>query len=119
MFSTTLTVLDGYPRSLSYLSELYFKKFSFKKIYITILCILSIGSVFVITIFLSSLKGMVDFATTISFLGTPFFAILNYLLFKKISIKEEFQLSQKYKLFIYISFLMILAFTGLFIGQFL
>jgi len=88
MFSTTLTVVDGFPRALSVL----FARFrgpeaeggaeedrqANRKVYWGALVLLALGSVGIIAFMLGSLKAMVDIATTLSFLTAPILAWLNH-----------------------------------------
>ncbi|MCO4761836.1 MAG: divalent metal cation transporter [Myxococcales bacterium] len=86
MFSTTLTVVDGFPRALSVL----FARFrgpedpdrpeerSNRVAYWISLVVLAVGSLVVLMVFLKSLKAMVDLATTLSFLTAPILAWLNH-----------------------------------------
>ncbi len=88
MFSTTLTVVDGFPRAVSVLvarlqrpedparaaEELKANRRS----YWVALVILAVGSVAVLAAMLKSLKAMVDLATTLSFLTAPILAWLNH-----------------------------------------
>lgn len=86
MFSTTLAVVDGFPRALSVLAarfqgaEVPFAagERSRAPLYWGALVVLGVGSVVVLSVFLSSLKAMVDLATTLSFLTAPVLAWLNH-----------------------------------------
>ena len=77
MFSTTLTVLDAYPRVLNKAVGLSLKK-EFKKGYLLWLICLLIGALFVLIFQLENMKQLVDFATTVSFLTAPILATLIY-----------------------------------------
>jgi Mn2+/Fe2+ NRAMP family transporter len=80
MFSTALTVIDGYPRSLEASIIQIFpstKNFSPKLYWLWVL-FLSILAVLIIGVFTSSMKTLLDFATVISFLAAPFFAYINF-----------------------------------------
>jgi Mn2+/Fe2+ NRAMP family transporter len=80
MFTTALTVIDGYPRSLEASVIQIFpaaKKFSPKLYWVWVL-FLSILAVLIIGVFTSSMKTLLDFATIISFLAAPFFAYINF-----------------------------------------
>lgn len=84
MFSTTLTVLDGFPRALAVLSQrAFFDEVDgdgegSRAAYWTALVVLAAGSVLVLRYALSSLEEMVDLATTLSFLTGPILAMLNH-----------------------------------------
>lgn len=88
MFSTTLTVVDGFPRALSVL----FSRFrgpeapggadeahrSYRVVYWGSMIALAAGSLVIVGLLLSSLKSMVDLATTLSLLTAPILAWLNH-----------------------------------------
>lgn len=80
MFSTTLTVIDAYPRSLAVGVKLAFKNIKTSSrhlqwIGIGVGCLISIT---IINSFLNRLTALVDLATIIAFLAAPAFAYLNY-----------------------------------------
>lgn len=80
MASTALTVFDAYPRTLAGCAELINKKLKFDtgKLYWISGIIMAIFSVAIIFFFTSGLKTLLDFATIVSFLAAPVFAIINY-----------------------------------------
>lgn len=76
MFGTTLTVLDGYARTLDESLKIikpHNKKYSLS----VVIAIQSALGMIVILFFKGNLKDMLMFAMTMSFLTTPFFAWLN------------------------------------------
>jgi len=79
MFSTTITVIDGYcraaARSIKLLSD---KSDDSRQIYILTSVILAIGTYLIISLFLNNLKSLVDFATALSFIIAPLAGWLNY-----------------------------------------
>ncbi len=82
MFSTTITVLDAYSRVLTPLAGYLIPKRgkvknSQKTTWIWLLVLL-VGTLVIIGFFVSSMRQMVDLATTISFITTPAFAYINY-----------------------------------------
>ncbi|MEM9877151.1 MAG: divalent metal cation transporter [Myxococcota bacterium] len=80
MFSTTLTVLDGFPRALAALFASRREDgpaFS-RRDYALGMGVLGVGALGVIALFLASLKTMVDVATTLSFLTAPALSTLNH-----------------------------------------
>lgn len=77
MFSTSITVLDGYGRVMTRLTELIFGHRS-KIHYIGWMLLVGTGGLFVINRFLGNLKQLVDFATTLSFIVAPLAAYINY-----------------------------------------
>jgi Mn2+/Fe2+ NRAMP family transporter len=76
MFSTTLTCLDAFPRVLEETTKQLELK---QKSYLPWLAIVVCGSVLILTQFLTSMKSLVDLATSISFAAAPIIAILNTL----------------------------------------
>lgn len=88
MFSTTLTVLDGFPRALTTLMARFkgpeeagvfeLKQKSQGQTYWAMLLLLAVGAMLVLFAFLTSLKAMVDVATTLSFLTAPILSVLNH-----------------------------------------
>jgi Mn2+/Fe2+ NRAMP family transporter len=80
MFSTAVTVIDGYPRSLSGSMSLIFPSISSKHtvIYYFWIIILSLSAIIIIGFFTKNMRTLLEFATIISFLTAPFFAFINY-----------------------------------------
>ncbi len=84
MFSTTLTVLDGFPRALAVLADRFRGEEitgdgeGNTRVFWASLSALALGSLAVLQFALSSLKQMVDLATTLSFLTGPILATLNH-----------------------------------------
>lgn len=81
MFSTTLTVLDAFPRSISASLELLFpgrvQQRNQRVTYMAGLVILIAGTLFILFFYLTSMREMVKIATVISFVAAPIIAILN------------------------------------------
>ncbi|MEZ4468884.1 MAG: divalent metal cation transporter [bacterium] len=85
MFSTTFTVVDGFPRALSVLARRFTDaerpwsgEEGSRRLYWASLVVIGAGSVLICLYFLKSLKELVDLATTLSFLTAPALAILNH-----------------------------------------
>ncbi|MHC4473831.1 MAG: NRAMP family divalent metal transporter [Planctomycetota bacterium] len=85
MFSTTLTVVDGFPRAIACLvsrfkePEVPDRPTSLSRgVYWGSLVVLGIGSLAIIGLAAGSLKGLIDLATTLSFLTAPALAWLNH-----------------------------------------
>lgn len=85
MFSTTLTVIDGFPRAIACLVD----RFRGPEIpgtvesrngraYWVALIVLGLGSLLIIRFVTGQLKALVDLATTLSFLTAPALAWLNH-----------------------------------------
>lgn len=82
MWSTTLTVLDAFPRVLGIALETAFRlpenELRSKRFRVFLMILLGLGSYIIIAYMTGNLKGMVDFATTLSFVVAPILAIFNY-----------------------------------------
>lgn len=88
MFSTTLTVIDGFPRALATLFARFrleedsatfeMGQSELKRTYWISLGVLGAGSILVLSVLLTSLKTLVDIATTLSFVTAPLLAWLNH-----------------------------------------
>ncbi|MEW7290492.1 Nramp family divalent metal transporter [Aquimarina sp. 2304DJ70-9] len=116
MLGTSLGVFDGYARTLQRTTKLLFssnsrndKKQNYRQIYLGSLFILAIGSLSISVFFRGQFKGLIDLATTISFLIAPLVAIANFKLVSKIYINKESTPKPFMKL---ISYLGILFLTG-------
>lgn len=117
MFSTTLTCMDGFPRTLTHLRSLY-KGDDHKqnrRTYIGLLIFIGGGSIVLISFFLSSLKAMVDFATILSCLITPVLAFVNYRLLISPHTPEHARPTGAYRIISIICFVLLLVLPGLFI----
>jgi len=85
MFSTTLTCFDAYSRVMVPTTQILVPKLKPKgeknkrNMWFFWMAILFTGTVIILGFFVKSMKGMVDFATTLSFVLGPVLAILNYL----------------------------------------
>ncbi|RMH42587.1 MAG: divalent metal cation transporter [Deltaproteobacteria bacterium] len=98
MFSTTLTVVDGFPRALSVLVERFRgpeapgsagEGRDARGVYWAALAVLGVGSVVIIYRFLADLKALVDLATILSFLTAPVLAWLNHRCITGAEVPEE------------------------------
>ena len=88
MLSTVMAGLDGYPRAAVGLTRIYsgtptptgeYREIEFSKIvYSATLIILAIGSFLIMYLFVTSLKLVIDIASTIMFLFAPIIALLNH-----------------------------------------
>lgn len=82
MFSTTITVVDGYSRAIQrttfLLTNTDESKTEGKKVYVFWALLVGIGGYFVVAQFLNNLKQLVDFATIVSFVIALPAAYLNY-----------------------------------------
>ena len=95
MFSTTITVVDGYGRSMTRTFKLMFKdsnEADSRTSYIIWTIIVAVSAYLVIAQFLNNLKSLVDLATILSFVIAPLAALLNYIVIKSKEVDGEFRL---------------------------
>lgn len=93
MLSTTLAVVDAYPRVLTPLTKYYFPKLSGRQnsLYWVWMAITILGSLILMGYLSNTMTFMVDLATTLSFITAPIVALLNH---KAVTGKD---FPQKYK----------------------
>ncbi len=106
MFSTVITCVDGYPRSIAKIIKLIFyaknsKNFNENIIYIYSLTIAVIATILTIIFLVDNMKELVIIATMISFLTTPIIAYLNLKLILDSNFPDKYKPN---KFFIYYSF---------------
>lgn len=95
MFSTTITVVDGYGRSMTRTFKLMFNdssKADSRTAYVIWTIIITVSAYLVIAQFLNNLKSLVDLATILSFVIAPLAALLNYIVIKSKEIDGEYRL---------------------------
>lgn len=80
MFSTAITVIDAYPRSLEGSMHQLFPSLKMfgRGLYFFWIVLLSITTVLVIVYLTKNMGSLLEFATVMSFLTAPVFAIINY-----------------------------------------
>ncbi len=91
MFSTTLTVLDAYPRVLGPTTARItgITKEESRKNYSFWLLFTIAGTMIILIFFLKSMTALIDLVTTISFILAPLFAIMNYLVIMGHNVPKE------------------------------
>ena len=117
MFSTTLTVLDAFPRVLEKAIQLSFskRKVEIKNLYMWILIGVILGAMFVLMYLLDNMKQLIDFATSISFLTAPILAsLIFWVVYKNKATYQQFSLANKIIAVLGIAFLF--AFSGYYLG---
>lgn len=122
MFSTSLTLIDAYPRSVTEaLSEWLLIRpspMTQRRIYVLSLFAMLISAFIVIAIFQNQLKGLIDFVTILAFLAAPLFAFLNLRLLRSrhtpLQARPGFALDRWSE--VGLVFLMVFAFIYLFLG---
>ncbi len=110
MFSTTLTTLDGSPRVMERTTTLLFKTKK-KKSYLFWLFTLFFGSMLIFFFLSAELGSLVKFATVLSFLTAPFYAIINYRLMSSKRIPKEWQPSQFLHLLCWLGIIFLIGFS--------
>jgi len=80
MFSTTITVMDGYARTLAAGTGLLFRPAEKPNPRVTLLfmALLGILAVVIIGFFIGGMRTLVDVATVLAFLTAPLVAVLNF-----------------------------------------
>jgi hypothetical protein len=88
MFSTPLTVIDGFPRAVAHLAARFrgpepeggddANAPHMRMAYWIALAVIGLGGLLIIEEFLSSLKALVIVATVLSFMTSPVLALLNH-----------------------------------------
>jgi Mn2+/Fe2+ NRAMP family transporter len=84
MFSTTITIVDSFPRvwegyaQLINGSESYKDRINTENIYGYSMIFVAIGTLLLLLFFQSAFKKLIDFATILSFLTAPVIAYINY-----------------------------------------
>ncbi len=81
MFSTTTTCLDAYARVIKPSTDIILgkKNEDDSKLSIFWMSVIVVGTILILVYFSENMRMMVDFATTVSFVTAPFFAITNYI----------------------------------------
>jgi Mn2+/Fe2+ NRAMP family transporter len=116
MFSTTLTCLDAYPRVLIPTTEILFPAISKRLphrryLYWFWIIIVTSGALVLLSYFVSSMRFMVDLATTLSFLTAPVLAIMNYRVVTDKHMPQEARPGKGMKIYSWIGMIFLTAFT--------
>jgi len=117
MFSTTLTVIDGYPRILEGSMHQLFSNFNKKGhfLYWIWVVFLAISSVVIIGYLAENMRFLINIATTLAFLAAPVFAFIN---FKVVTTKDfplEGQPKQWLRILSWMGIIFLIGFSVLFI----
>jgi len=92
MFSTTITVVDGFGRAMGETVRLlFFKEAGVRTTYTWMMATVAIISFFFILLLSSNLKDLVDLATTLSFVIAPVIAFINYKVIMSDQIEAEYR----------------------------
>lgn len=114
MLSTTITVTDVYPRTLSKSVKLLFANNHFisKNLnYAFWIVVLSAGVVTLIWVSGTTMRLMVDFATSLSFITAPVLAYLNYRVIMSDAVADAFKPAPYLRIWSWIGIIFLSAFT--------
>ncbi len=119
MFSTFITVLDGYSRSISNAMSLISTRIlSPNKMYRNTLTLVSIGSLLLIISFLGdqkAMKNIVNTATVISFLVAPIIAYLNFKIVTAQDFPDEAKPGKFLRILSYLGLIYLIGFSGFYL----
>ncbi len=118
MFSTTITTLDASPRSLAKAIDVFSNKKQ-KGSYLFWIILLSIGTIVILTWFITDMKLMVKIATIFSFVTAPFYAIANFILITSKHTPKEHQPKLPLRILSIIGILFLIGFTFWFLWSLL
>lgn len=110
MFSTTLTTLDASPRSLAKSIEILTNN-KVKGNYLFWIILLSLGTIIILTWFISDMKLMVKIATIFSFVTAPFYAIANFVLITSKHTPKKHQPKLALRILSFVGILFLIGFT--------
>jgi len=100
IFSTVLTVTDGFPRALQLVGRRFRTPEDPQEVlercgnswdYWTWMGVMALGAMLIIGFYLKSLKALVDLATTLSFVTAPFLGLLTYRAIMARWVPDEFK----------------------------
>ncbi len=115
MFSTTLTVLDAYPRVLGPTTKMLIpelaEKVKGRGLYWFWILFTAFGTMVILTFYLKSMTDMVDVATTISFVLAPVFAIMNFRVIMGKDVPESSRPGKRTRLISWIGIIFLCGFT--------
>lgn len=121
MFSTTLTCVDGWPRSLATCCVLFENRDEsarFRLMHI-VWIVLSVMATYVITkFFLQSLLAMLEVAMVVSFLTSPVFAYINFKAIQAPWVEERYRPGLILRVLSWAGMIFFISFTLLFLWWF-
>ncbi|WP_299793537.1 Nramp family divalent metal transporter [uncultured Shewanella sp.] len=115
IFSTTVTVIDGYSRTLNMGMQLLTQKPNSNKLLTCFMLLISALGLAIILFFKGALLPLLEFVMILAFMTTVVFAWLNYKLMTSSPLPESDRYGWKMKLLSKIGLLYLLGFAGLFI----
>ena len=96
MFSTTITVVDGFGRAMGETTRLlFFKNAGVRSTYTWMMVVVAAVSFLFISLLSANLKDLVDLATTLSFVIAPIIALINYRVITSKQIPEGYKPGKK------------------------
>jgi Mn2+/Fe2+ NRAMP family transporter len=110
MFSTTLTTLDASPRAMTKAFQLLTNKTQ-PKGYFFWIGLLVVGTIVILSFFLSEMGTLVKIATILSFVTAPFYAIFNFWLISSKHTPKEWKPSLSLSILSWLGILFLIGFT--------
>ena len=116
IFGSTITVIDGYSRSLAEAHLLLQKKELDQTKYNNIwMAVVSTIAMVVLLFFTAQLITMLNFAMILAFITTPAFAVLNYRLIVSADLKGKLAMTPFLKVLSWVGFVYLFGFLAVFI----
>ncbi len=117
MFSTTITVVDGFGRAMGETVRLlFFKSTGIKTLYTIMMVVVAVISFFFILLLSANLKDLVDLATTLSFVIAPVIAYINYRVIMSNQLTAEFKPKPWLKNLAIVGLIFLTVFALIYIG---
>lgn len=117
MFSTTITVVDGFGRAMGETTRLlFFKNTGSRTLYTVMMVIVVVVSFFFILLLSSNLKDLVDLATTLSFVIAPVIAYINYRVIMSDQIEDQYKPKPWLKTLSILGLIFLTVFALIYIG---
>lgn len=116
IFGSTITVIDGYCRSLSEANLLIQRReLDQPKNHMLWMIIASVAAMIILLFFTAQLMTMLNFAMALAFITTPIFALLNYRLLKTANLQGELALTLSMKILSRLGLVYLFGFLAAFI----
>ncbi|WCE30094.1 NRAMP family divalent metal transporter [Vibrio sp. SCSIO 43137] len=116
IFGSTITVIDGYARSLAEAQLLIQgKELEQRKFHNSWMLVVSAVAMAILMFFTSALMTMLNFAMILAFMTTPVFALLNYRLIASSQLKGKLALSNRMKALCWLGLAYLFGFLFVFI----
>ncbi|WP_224999891.1 NRAMP family divalent metal transporter [Cesiribacter sp. SM1] len=115
MFSTVITVLDGYSRTMDEIMLLlkprFLRRQSGQRLYVPLMLLVAGGSFLIIWQLATGLSSMVDFATILSFIIAPVIAIINFKVIMGAEVAPQHRPGRAMQLLSWLGILFLAGFT--------